>query len=81
MKLTARLFATLKEHAGFNILRVELPDSTIVVSMLTTLAAQIPALAPSLKTVLVAINNEFAFPERTINPGDEIALFPPVSGG
>jgi len=81
MNLNVRLFATLKELAGSNMLIVELPDSASVVTLLATLAAQVPALAPSLKTILVAVNNEYVFAEHIINPGDDIALFPPVSGG
>ncbi len=81
MKLNVRLFATLKEHAGSNLLNIELSDSASVETLLTSLAAQVPALAPSLKTVLVAVNNEYAFRDQKINTGDEIALFPPVSGG
>lgn len=81
MKLNVRLFATLKERAGSNMLSVELPDSASVETLLAILAVQVPALAPSLKPVLVAVNNEYAFAEHIINPGDEIALFPPVSGG
>ena len=81
MKLTLRLFATLKERAGTSKLEIELPDSANVETLLSVLAAQIPALAPSLKTVLVAVNSNYAFPEQGLSPNDEVALFPPVSGG
>jgi molybdopterin synthase catalytic subunit len=40
-----------------------------------------PALEESLKTAIVAVNREFAFPEEALHPADEVALFPPVSGG
>ena len=33
------------------------------------------------KTVVVAINREFAFDDALIPAGGEVALFPPVSGG
>jgi len=79
MKLNIRLFATLKERAGTNALSLELPDSANVETLLAVLAA--PALAPSLRTVLVAVNNDYAFPDQMLAPDDEIALFPPVSGG
>jgi molybdopterin converting factor small subunit len=38
-------------------------------------------LTESLKTVVVAINREFAFDDALIPAGGEVALFPPVSGG
>jgi molybdopterin synthase catalytic subunit len=81
MKLNLRLFATLKERAGTSKLEIELPDSANVETLLSVLAAQAPALAPSLKTVLVAVNNDYAFLDQVLSPNDEIALFPPVSGG
>ena len=81
MKLTIRLFATLKERAGTNALILEFPDSANVETLLAMLAVQVPSIAPSLKTVLVAVNNEYAFAEHILTQGDEIALFPPVSGG
>jgi molybdopterin converting factor subunit 1 len=33
------------------------------------------------RVVRVAVNQEFARPETPVAPGDEIALFPPVTGG
>jgi molybdopterin synthase sulfur carrier subunit len=32
-------------------------------------------------TLRVAINHEFAMPDDMVQPGDEIAFFPPVTGG
>ncbi|MBI5298501.1 MAG: MoaD/ThiS family protein [Chloroflexi bacterium] len=43
--------------------------------------AQKPSLEPSIKSILVAFNHEFAFPDQILSPQDEIALFPPVSEG
>jgi len=33
------------------------------------------------KSLLFAVNQEYASPDREISDGDELALFPPVSGG
>jgi molybdopterin synthase catalytic subunit len=35
----------------------------------------------SLPTAVVAVNREFAERSRRLEPGDEVAVFPPVSGG
>ena len=82
MQLEIRLFATLKDRAGQNRVSLTLagPDVTVQ-EMLEKLAAADPALAPSLPTSLVAVNRQYATPDTAIQPGDEIALFPPVSGG
>ena len=34
-----------------------------------------------LSVIKVAINQEFARPDDPVAPGDEVALFPPVTGG
>lgn len=81
MKLNLRLFATLKERAGASKLEIELPEIATVETLLAILVVQVPALASSLKTVLVAVNNDYAFPDQVLSPNDEVALFPPVSGG
>lgn len=81
MIVQVKLFATLKDRAGADRVSVELPDEATVATLLDRLAAAQPKLAPSLPTCLVAVNREFAFGAAPIQSGDEIALFPPVSGG
>lgn len=81
MKLNIRLFATLKDRAGSPKIEIDLPDSSTVEQMLTAVAADYPQLAPALPTVLVAVNKAFASVYTPIEVGDEVALFPPVSGG
>jgi MoaE-MoaD fusion protein len=81
MKLQIKLFATLKDRAGSPSVSIDLPDEVTVSGLLDRLAAVQPKLAPALPTCLVAINQEFAFGSTPIRLGDEVALFPPVSGG
>lgn len=45
------------------------------------LFSQYPELKPFSSSLIVSINQNFAGPEQQIRAGDEIALFPPVSGG
>jgi molybdopterin converting factor subunit 1 len=81
MELEIRLFATLKDRAGQNRISTTLPESATVQHMLHKIAADYPQLAEALNTSLVAINHAFASTETVIHDGDEIAIFPPVSGG
>ncbi len=81
MEIEIRLFATLKDRAGQPRIRVTLPQPATVQDVLTAVAANYPALADALPTTLVSVNQAFAAPETAVQPQDEIALFPPVSGG
>lgn len=81
MKLEIKLFATLKDRAGQESISVSVPDSADVNDLLQTAAEAYPDLAAALPTTLVAVNKAYATPDTRLNPGDEIAFFPPVSGG
>lgn len=79
-----KLFATLKERAHANEIAVEVGDAggTLNVRALReAVANQYPALAPLMQQTLVAVNQEFAFNDDPVRPTDEVAMFPPVSGG
>lgn len=81
MELEIRLFATLKDRAGQERITVTVAEPATVSTMRDALAESYPSLAPSLSVALVAVNQDFASAETPLEPGDEIALFPPVSGG
>lgn len=81
MQLHIRLFASLKDRAGREQITVTVGEPATAATVLEAVAGQYPALAPALPTALTAVNHEFAFAETEIEAGDEIALFPPVSGG
>jgi len=82
IELTIRLFATLKDRAGGDRIHVMLPDNpTTVTALLDAVRERYPALAPALPSALVAVNRAFAGPETPVGAADEVALFPPVSGG
>ncbi len=81
MNVQVKLFATLKDRAGGSQVTVELPADATVAVLLDRLGQTQPKLAPALTTCLVAVNQEFAFGSTPIRAGDEVALFPPVSGG
>jgi molybdopterin synthase catalytic subunit len=81
MKIQVLFFATLKERAGQDKLPLDLNDGATVAALKSRLAADLPNLAIALPTALVSVNHEFAFPDDALKDGDEVALFPPVSGG
>lgn len=74
-------FATLKERAGLSQAEIALPEGATVADLKADLAGRYPGLAPFMNSVLVSVNQNFAFDEDAIPSQAEVALFPPVSGG
>jgi MoaE-MoaD fusion protein len=78
--LSVRLFAGLRERAGADRVELQLPEGASVGDLLAALAATpVGALRPG--QCVVALNREYARADAVIQPGDEVALIPPVSGG
>jgi molybdopterin synthase catalytic subunit len=77
VEVTVRLFAILRERAGAREVTLELPDGARVADALVALEGTAPADMP----LVMAVNREYASPDRVLDPGDELALIPPVSGG
>jgi len=74
-------FATIRDRIGMKSLELDVPSDMTVKKLKEKLAEEYPGLKDSMKSVLIAVNHEYAFDEAIL-PGDaEIALFPPVSGG
>lgn len=78
-------FAWLRTRVGRGEEEVSPPAGVdTVAKLLDWLAARSPGHAEALKArelVRVAVNQEFASPDAKVGPGDEVALFPPVTGG
>src|SRR5689334_9339192 len=82
MNVKVLLFATLKDRAGTNRFSLELPlQQASLDELKTAVANDWPALAEPIRSAVAAINQEFAFAGDPIRDGDEVAFFPPVSGG
>jgi len=74
MRVNVRLFAGLRERAGWS--ERELADVARVADVWAALG-----LGAEPDGLLYAVNKEYAPPERELADGDEVALIPPVSGG
>ncbi|MEM7442110.1 MAG: molybdopterin converting factor subunit 1 [Pseudomonadota bacterium] len=59
----------------------EITDVAALIAWLKTRGPRYEAALKNDRVVRVAINQRFAKPEDAISPGDEIAVFPPVTGG
>ncbi len=81
MNIEVRLFASLKDRAGRERIPISLDQPAQVSNLIDAAGLQYPELAPSLPTIVVAVNRTFAGPDVWIEPDDDVAFFPPVSGG
>lgn len=75
------LFAHLKQLAGTDRLDVTIEDGLRVKDLKFLIGERYPLLADRLGNALASINHQFAFDEDGVTSGDEVAFFPPVSGG
>jgi sulfur-carrier protein len=78
-------FAWLRAKIGIAEERVELPEGVATVAaLLEWLRTRGPGFAEALKDakiVRVAVNQRYVGWDHPLQPGDEVALFPPVTGG
>ncbi len=81
MRVRVRLFARYREAAGQERLELDLPEGGTVESAWSAVVARHPALAPYRPYTLFAVGHDYVSPEHPLRPGDELCLFPPVSGG
>ncbi len=85
MTLTILYFAWLRERAGLAEEVVTPPDSVVTVAdLITWLSARSlrhAAVFADAQVIRCAVNQDFAAPGTELHAGDEVAFFPPVTGG
>lgn len=78
-------FAWLRQRVGVGEERVEPPAEVVdVAGLIRWLAGRSAGHAAAFadpRQVRAAVNQEFAMPDRAVAAGDEVAFFPPVTGG
>lgn len=81
MQVNVLYFSLIRDRAGTRSEVLELPQGTSVADLKRKLVELHPNLERSLQVSVVAVNREFAFDEDELHAGDDVAVFPPVSGG
>ena len=77
MTITVKFFASLREQIGQSETCIETTDSLTAAQIW----AQVCNNAPLPAHVLTAINQEYTDKNAQVQDGDELAFFPPVTGG
>lgn len=84
MNIRLLYFARLREVFGLGQENLELPSPATLADLLAALRGRggvwAQELAPG-RAFRVAVNQDIAGPEASLNEGDEVAIFPPVTGG
>ncbi len=79
--VTIRLFAGLRDLVGTRELRLDLRQNSRVSDLFLLLTRQFPALEAYRNSLMIAVNEEYGSWDSPVKAGDEVAFFPPVSGG
>ncbi len=77
MKIKVKLFASLRERLGFADQDVEVADGHTVGDVWNNIAGtnDLP------DNIMAAVNMDYVRPDTRVADGDEVAFFPPVTGG
>lgn len=81
MQVTVQFFSQLREIASTSEEALELAEGATVADLLAQLYRLHPELAKWERQILVGVGVEFVERTHVIQPGDEIAIMPPVQGG
>ena len=75
MSIQVKFFASLREQIGISDTTIDTASTAGEVWDIVT------EQAPRPETILIAINLEYAKFDSVVKAGDEVAFFPPVTGG
>ena len=81
MEVTVRLFALHRDVVGTSELRLDVAPGTTAGGLWEQITARYPRLAGATRSLMYAVNQEYADPGTELRAGDEVAFIPPVSGG
>ncbi len=78
--VTVRFFGAAADLAGTREAELQTGETTLE-ELWMLVVERHPELSPMRKNLAFAINEEYARGEARVEPGDEVAVLPPVSGG
>ncbi len=83
MLISVQYFASVREARGSSSDSIELPDSADTKALLSVLrAGPLAALDPALfARLLIAVNQSVVNTPVRLKASDEVAVFPPMTGG
>ncbi len=76
MKISVKYFASMRETMGKADDSAELGDGATVSDLWAAVSK-----TPMVENTLIAVNMEYTNADHVLADGDEVAFFPPVTGG
>jgi molybdopterin synthase catalytic subunit len=81
VKIQVLFFGAARDAVGGNTVELSLGPAPTVAMAFEQLVTQFPGLERFERSLLFAVNEEYATRETKLSDKDELAIFPPVSGG
>lgn len=81
LKIKIKFFAAHREFAGLSELDLEIEDDSTISDLMETLYKKFPELKQIEEETIVSVNKVYVEVGKKLEAGDEVAIFPPVSGG
>lgn len=81
MKVTALLFAGLRDAVGDERLELELTEGDDIAALWTAIEGAHPAIGPYRDRVAFALGDRLVKADAALSDGAEVAILPPISGG
>lgn len=81
LKVTVKYFGSVKDETGTELEHLELDSGMTVADLISSVKNQHGPLKNRKGQILFALNQNYASEESILKDGDELALFPVVSGG
>lgn len=80
MQIKVLAFGIAKEILGERQLSIEMPESASVEDLKNLLISQYPDFE-KLRSLAIAVNQNYVSDSLTLSANDEVVIIPPVSGG
>jgi molybdopterin converting factor subunit 1 len=80
MKLTIQLFAYLRESLGETV-ELDVPEPVTSLRLIERFLEAYPQFRDAEASLNLAVDQNYVREDVPIRPGQELAIFPPVSGG